>query len=143
MFSSTALFRQIACPGGLGCGLPNCIFSHDANELSDGGQQAPLMQRSLEEDKIEEDLGNVNGPRKRRRVDVKGNQGEFEGSQTQKPLPAPSPTPASASVDDDANGSTKHKTALSRTSNRVISPPPLRGRNVASRSLEISERLGC
>jgi len=142
MFSSTRLFKQIACPQGFGCGLPTCIFSHDAKELSNGEQPPPSIPHSREEDNVGIDDGNVDGPRKRRRVHAEGNLGEFEGNQTQKPLSGLSPTPATVSV-DDADGSIKHKTALLMTSNREISPPPLRGRNEALRSLETNERLAC
>ena len=136
MFSIAGLFQEITCPESSQCGLLNCIFSHTAKVTSNKISEAPTAQPSPQEEKAGIDDGNVDGPRKRRRVH--SNQTDIESVEISKPTLTPL---AAVIVTEDAKVSSKETSTLLNTTTRDVSPPPRRSRNEAALSAKSSDRI--
>ena len=130
MFSTTNLFKKIACPEGTLCRLPNCIFSHDFNLLHNEAQDVDANKEQSEfEDrtgvkrrKIEDNVSNAAANAAQQPLQVRK---VFTGySSLSKPsTPMVATTNANQKPDDDINGLQSVK--------KDISPPPKRGVNRA------------
>lgn len=138
MFSITGLFQEIGCPEGSQCSLLNCIFSHTSKETPKKVQDRPTSQHALEAGKVGVDDGNVDGPRKRRRVGTD----QTDVHIIENPKPAPSAAPlATASTTEDVKVVSKEKSTLLKTTTRKVSPPPRRSRHDAVVSAKIGDKV--
>ncbi len=138
MFSITGLFQEICCPEGSHCSLLNCMFSHNTKDIPSKVQEIPTAQHSLQDWEARVENGNIDGPRKRRRIG--SDQAEVHSVEIPKPAPAPAPVAASSTT-DNAKSLSDEKSTLLKTATRKVSPPPRRSRHEAVVSAKISDRV--
>ncbi|KAI9813410.1 MAG: RNA exonuclease 3 [Pycnora praestabilis] len=120
MFSSTSLFKHLACPVEEHCRLPNCIFSHSPRRsiIEDSHAKGPPEARKeVTELPLEE---NFDGPRKRRRI---GNGLDETSILNGIKIPVPNGAKPHAAKDTPKQIGSAQKT---------VSPPPLRKRPVTT-----------
>lgn len=104
MFTSTALFKKVACPELSKCSLLNCIFSHQSLPSAKIKSGTPASSAQVRQDTnvapvamdSQEDSPQTNRPRKKRRIDndetneAKNIVGSQSKSSTLKPWGSPS-----------------------------------------------------
>ena len=142
MFSAVGLFKQLRCPEGSQCQLLNCLFTHAAPSPYTTESAAPaesLVDR--EEEAKESNFLGLDPPRKRRRIDDKLEHVRLEDStSTQDEI---TKTLRVTDTNSLKNGHSQKNTeyvdhGLSTSTNRPVSPPPLRDRRGNIDELELA-----
>ncbi|KAI9830168.1 MAG: hypothetical protein M1819_005845 [Sarea resinae] len=144
MFSTGGLFKQVACPEGPKCSLPNCIFSHQVYKEERKAGSGPLAGRSDLPGSL---TGDESGPRKKRRIDQgsepKDSNTSLRDGSPKIDLNAPSkPRRLLEEVEEPAiKKKPKLDNALSKlqSARRAVSPPDLRASSVSEK--KGSERI--
>ena len=149
MFTSTGLFREVACPRGIDCELINCIFSHEpaqVNHTDSNGSKIynpeevvrdvsppPAKRRRLEPHE-ETPLPNVTREKQAtlrvpRAIELKAMISGARSSTTSET----STTEPGASIVTTQNGTTSPKPGiLVKSATRPVSPPALSAKKTAS-----------
>ena len=119
MFSSLGLFKQTPCPEIPDCQFNDCLFSH---ESAPPEKENNRMQRKSSVEPIiptEENIDEVDGPRKRRRLDANGRSSTGHGDGNENASPA-----ATSSKTEQIEPKADYMPP--RTATKSISPPPLK-----------------
>lgn len=151
MFSAAGLFKNIRCPEGALCRVPNCIFSHQSLGNDEHTQQASSVRSDGPVSSSSSTHAGHDAKRRKldetdRRIPVAN--GHLKDDESKKPfvgaIASKEPTRSLATA-DTANGATSTVKTPSqglKTATRPVSPPPRsRKVKVASATLKKQSRM--